>query len=120
MNQFVLDRDGIGWVPNPVLPEENFADKWRLNPRLRDAFEAWSGQVLRDLRAAADCRGLDRVVRRLSDVLGPEVARSAESFGRSHSSARETGVLTTASGSGLLVAGGSGCQLPDHTFYGRG
>ena len=124
MAQFVENRHGIGWVANPVLPAENFADKWRTNPELRTAYEAWALQVTRDLEEAAARRGLDMVVERLSDGFGPEVRKAAESFGRAHRSAREAGVLASTSGTGLLVTAGSRRTVrertvPDHTFHGR-
>ena len=124
MTQFVEDRNGIGWVPNPVLPAENFADKWRTHPERRNAYEAWALRVTRDLEEAATRRGLDMVVERLSDGFGPEVRKAAESFGRAHRSAREAGLLASAGGTGLLVPAGSGRTVReravrDHTFYGR-
>ena len=124
MSQFVENRHGIGWVPNPVLPAENFADKWRTHPERRAAYEAWAIQVTRDLEEAATRRGLDMVVERLSDGFGPEVRKAAESFGRAHRSAREAGLLASAGGTGLLVPAGSTRTVRertvrDHTFYGR-
>lgn len=124
MAQFVENRHGIGWVANPVLPAENFADRWRTNPELRTAYEAWALQAIRDLEEAATRRGLDMVVERLSDGFGPEVRKAAESFGRAHKSAREAGTLASAGVTGLLVPAGSASTVrertvPDHTFYGR-
>lgn len=39
------------YVPNPVNPEENFADKWGSNPELRENFERWLIQALADIHA---------------------------------------------------------------------
>lgn len=39
------------YVPNPVNPEENFADKWSSNPKLRDNFERWVIQARADIHA---------------------------------------------------------------------
>ena len=36
-------------MPNPVDPEEDFADKWRTNLRLQQNFEQWLMQARADL-----------------------------------------------------------------------
>lgn len=70
MADFVLP----GWprVPNPTLPTEDYADKWRNNPELEEHFYLWLAQVQADVRtlsgANADARVLEkRFALRLSD-----------------------------------------------------
>lgn len=41
-------------VPNPVNPEEDFADKWKSEPELETHFYQWLVQVQRDLEGLAD------------------------------------------------------------------
>ena len=38
MPHYIENRDGRWWVPNPVEPDENFADKWNERPARRQAF----------------------------------------------------------------------------------
>jgi len=42
-------RDGVPWIPNPVDPGENFADKWSEAPRKRELFDRWLRDIERDL-----------------------------------------------------------------------
>lgn len=45
MRSFIVEKDGIVWIPNPVIPTENFADKWREHPRKQFVFREWLNQV---------------------------------------------------------------------------
>ena len=41
MPRYIEDRDGVDWIPNPVYPEENFADRWRESSEKRQYFDHW-------------------------------------------------------------------------------
>jgi len=46
MRALVKQRDdGVWWIPNPVNPHENFADKWDDNPRKAQLFFEWLDAV---------------------------------------------------------------------------
>lgn len=45
MRDHIEKRDNIWWVPNPVNPQENFADKWAEQPRKAALFFEWLSQV---------------------------------------------------------------------------
>ncbi|MBL9020578.1 MAG: nucleotidyltransferase [Myxococcales bacterium] len=67
-------RRGIPWVPNPVNPEENFADKWAESPRKQELFVQWLIEVERDLEGLArDPRPtlIEEYVRKAYDVRLP-------------------------------------------------
>ena len=44
----------MSWVPNPVNPFENFADKWQEHPQRETWFKAWLEQVQADFADAQD------------------------------------------------------------------
>jgi hypothetical protein len=48
MDQFIQERNGKAWIPNPVNPEENFADKWAEVPKKRENFYAWLKKARQD------------------------------------------------------------------------
>lgn len=48
MDQFIQERNGKAWIPNPVNPEENFADKWAEVPKKRENFHAWLKKARHD------------------------------------------------------------------------
>jgi hypothetical protein len=54
MPRFIESRNGISWVPNPVNPMENFADKWHENPQRELKFRKWLRQVAEDLKKALE------------------------------------------------------------------
>lgn len=45
----IEQRDGEYYIPNPVNPMENFADKWREHPSRKEAFYYWIGELKQDL-----------------------------------------------------------------------
>lgn len=50
MDNFIEERGETPWVPNPVNPDENFADKWAKNehPRRKEVFKEWLDKARRD------------------------------------------------------------------------
>lgn len=52
MPKHIRTRDGHAWIPNPVNPLENFADKWREHPERETKFRDWLKQVRADLNEA--------------------------------------------------------------------
>lgn len=122
LTQFVDNREGVEWVANPVLPKENFADRWRTHPERRRAFKKWASQFAEDLDDTAAQRGLDRVVARLEVGFGDGVRIAAKDLGMTYRSGRETGLLASAGGTGLLASakgGTNGARVRNHNFYGR-
>ncbi len=41
MQKFIHSKDGVVWIPNPVNPQENFADKWAEAPEKQHNFFLW-------------------------------------------------------------------------------
>jgi hypothetical protein len=86
-------RPGPPYVPNPVHPAEDYADKWAKDPRLELNFRAWHAQASRDLEhlpLMADAISLKKATRhalrvdlgdedldRLGHSLTPSVAKVA-------------------------------------------
>lgn len=52
MSKHITKQDNVSWVPNPVNPLENFADKWREHPQREKKFKQWLQQVHSDLENA--------------------------------------------------------------------
>ena len=53
MPDYIEQRDGKWWIPNPAHPDENFADKWNEDPALKKAFLDWLHLLQSDLATAA-------------------------------------------------------------------
>lgn len=108
---------GKWWIPNPVNPEENFADRWNDYPQRADRFFEWLRLVEADLGAAEQKTGIANFSEALSPVFGDEVVRkSIERFGRSMDAAQQSGNLKMATNTGTL--GSAGSAVPKNTWFG--
>ena len=56
-----IRRDGP-WIPNPLNPKEDFADRWK-DSRYRDNFDAWYRQV------TADIANLPKLIGRMPEIV---------------------------------------------------
>jgi hypothetical protein len=73
MGNFIENREGRWWVPNPAHEEENFADKWNEYPERRNAFVVWRNglsALLSDV-VQLEGKGLPAVAARCPRVSAP-------------------------------------------------
>ena len=49
MTDNIFVKDGVFWIENPVMPAENYADKWTQYPERREAFFAWVIRARKEL-----------------------------------------------------------------------
>jgi hypothetical protein len=116
--------DGHFYIPNPVNPKENFADRWNEDPERAKHFLTWVQRLDRDLETWI---GTEGGLYRLSESMGPAfgsdvVAKGFESYGRSQASARAAGDMAMALGSGTLVRPTTSVRsvpVRNHTFFGE-
>jgi len=110
--------DGKWWIPNPVNPKENFADKWNEFPQRAARFFEWIAMVKSDLESVLQQRGLDKVSGQLSTSFGSDIVeRSMKEYGAGIDATQQRGELKMAPGSGLLNST-SGTTVPKNTWYG--
>ena len=102
MRRAIENRDGIWWVPNPVNPRENFADKWAETPRKRDVFFEWLEAIEQEHDALLTDRGFTKVGEYLAESYGQRDASEAMT-----KYARKTGrtmeMVAAKDGSSVLV-----------------
>jgi len=116
MPELVETRNGVLWVPNPVQPDENFADRWREHPSRAQHFFEWIKAAHADFRDLGADRGIERIIEKLGSSLGEGPAsRAAERFSSRMVEKRDSNRLKVA-GTGLL--GVTGVPLRPHTFHG--
>ena len=119
MPNYILTKDGAPWIPNPVNPDENFADKWKEKPKKELNFKKWLLQIKTDLASAIHETGIHKVADRLKPAFGDRaVNESMKAMGDDFRQKRESGLLKMASGTGVLGETGS-TQVREHTFYGK-
>jgi hypothetical protein len=74
MPHFIFSMNGISWVANPVDPTENFADRWRENPRREPVFKAWLSEIRTELAALLNCDDINEISKLLVSMFGEKVA----------------------------------------------
>jgi len=73
MPDHIQDKYGVSWVPNPVNPIENFADKWEEHPQKEQNFKHWLQQVNKDLASALQHKEIRSVGNSLKSGFGEKV-----------------------------------------------
>ena len=73
MPRYIQQNDGVVWIPNPVNPLENFADKWAEHPQRAENFYKWLSEVQKDLNAALGQPDIQRAAESLKSRLGERV-----------------------------------------------
>lgn len=118
MPKYIERNDGVLWVPNPVSPKENFADKWQEHPERATKFTNWLHQVRKDIEAALQKRGTSLVADSMKAAFGEKaVNESVERLGHAYTAQREAGTLKMMAGTGILGSAGT-TPVKKHTFYG--
>ena len=87
------------FVPNPVNPEEDFADKWKNEPGLRRHYDHWYTQVVHDLNRL----GAAMTAGEVTEVFGEQFGVSL-SADRAKSLATKLAVPASAAAPSLLIA----------------
>ena len=119
MPTLVKVEDGALTVRNPIQPEENFADRWRSHPERAERFFQWIEQAHRDFAAIGKQSGVDQILKKAAETLGPRAAKRAEeTFGSGLRESRRTGQLGLAAGTATLITGAPRA-MPPHRFHGH-
>jgi hypothetical protein len=119
MPTLVEYRSGVWWVPNPVQPLENFADRWRGKPDCAERFFTWMTQAQVDFASIGEEPGVDRVLTKVAKSFGEGPARrTGVKYGIQLRDARDTGQLGMAARTGTLGAAATTRPVPRHTFHG--
>lgn len=70
MRAGITKRNGELWVPNPVNPSENFADRWKDVPRKAELFHAWLQAVEQEHRNLITPDGFSKAAEYLTEAYG--------------------------------------------------
>lgn len=117
MPRFIEVRNGIKWIPNPVNPHENFADKWQSNKQKEQNFFHWHAAFLHSLKNDSIQKGSKELGDVLKESFGSRAVNEAfNKIGTNARQLRETGNLRAAS-TGII--GSAGTLIKAHTFHGK-
>ncbi len=73
MSNFIQMKDGVEWVPNPVDPLENFADKWQEHPQRKKNFFNWMQQIREQVKQLSACDSIQECQSLLYGIFGEKV-----------------------------------------------
>lgn len=122
MTNYITCRNNQYSIPNPVMSEEDFADKWNENPEKARAFYKWVSQARKDLlEDAMNLVGLDEICDNLKHSLGDApVKRAFNKLGEESRDNRGKGALFVNGLTGTLgtVNVSSAIKVKEHTFFG--
>lgn len=123
MTDFIENRNGIYWVQNPVMPLENFADKWQDSPEKKTAFYNWIQKARYDfLTNPLSVAGIDKIGDLFKKSLGEApVKRALNKYADKMREARDNKTLySTGLLAGLATKSVKGATLiKGHTFFGK-
>ncbi|MBS7327125.1 MAG: nucleotidyltransferase [Oxalobacter sp.] len=121
MTDYIEYRKGVYWIANPVMQEENFADKWIQYPERRLAFLKWINRAQKELiDNPLNTLGIDQLIKHYSIILGDApVKRAFKNLGQSVQNARESNNLYSRGLTKGLVSSTIpvGKLVKNHTFY---
>lgn len=123
MSNYIEIRDNTYWVENPVMPEENFADKWGQYPERKDAFDRWLIRARRELISdPLKVMGLPELKEKYSAVLGEApVRRAFKSYAdEMRTLSKQNKLYSSGLMGGLSTTLSAGSQaVKRHTFFGE-
>jgi hypothetical protein len=112
-------RKVVKWIPNPVNPEENFADKWVEHPQREKNFNKWLDLVESDIQTIVQKRGLHFIAEAMKKPFGEQtVTKTFSTLGERKLNLRENGALKMTTGTGILSSVGS-VTTAAHNFHGN-
>lgn len=112
----------IKWIPNPVNPEENFADKWAEpgGERKEVNFYKWIGQVQSDIHEIISKQQVSLVMEAMKKPFGENmVKKTFVNYGDNLLKLRESGQMKMAAGTAMLGTVGR-TDVPQHKPFGNG
>lgn len=121
MPEHIEYEDDKYTIPNPVMEEENFADKWNENPNKSESFYKWLNKAKEDLiDNPMKFVGIDTIGNLFIKSLGEApVKRALNKYGEETRLSRENGNLyISGTMGGLGTATASATKVKGHTFFG--
>ncbi|MEX1275490.1 MAG: nucleotidyltransferase [Bacteroidota bacterium] len=77
MPSHITTVGGVDWIANPVNPKENFADKWALHPKQKEAFYSWLAKLIKDLESVVSCISVQDAQTIIYRIFGESVSKDA-------------------------------------------
>lgn len=120
-----IQKDSNGYmIMNPVMPLENFAEKWNQSPEKAAAFFRWLNKAKRDMiENPLSFVGLDEMSKPLNEAFGERITkRSLNAIGQQYLNERQNSNLYVSGLVGGLTVGKANEKsriVGGHTFFGE-
>lgn len=109
----VENKKGVSWVPNPVNPKENFADKWREHPQREANLKKWLQHLWQDLTLAMRRNSFQDIAEAFKPIFGERTVNEAfNRFSEENTCTSKSGQLIKLSGRLLSVLNAPHRQAP--------
>jgi hypothetical protein len=122
MPRFIVRESGGWFLPNPVEPDENFADYWNVDSSLAGHFAEWMEVAERDFAELSGTTRLDRVAGHLEKSFGSKVSEGAlRGMADDLNQARASRSVSISASTGAVLLGGEGSPLrsaKSNSFFG--
>lgn len=123
MSKYIKKSGETYFIQNPVMPEENFADKWNENPEKAQEFFGWLESAKKNiLTAPLNMQGLHKLSKSLEECFGSNVVKhSFAADGRDTKFCRENNSLYINGLTGGLktTPRDTTKKIGGHTFFGK-
>ena len=118
MKNHIVYKNGEYFVENPVNPKENFADKWKEEPKKKENFFNWITKVQSDVDSIVSSKGMFSIQNSLEKPFGKNLI--TETFSTRAKRMKELRDNNKLKMSSVGVLGSStGQEVKPHTFYGN-
>lgn len=117
LKDYIQHKDGKPVVLNPVLPAENFADKWTEKPRKKQCFEDWYKGLSTDIQSLQTLEGVD-LANKLKEIFGENPVNLAyRDMAQKSRADINSGKMTMSTQTGSWEHNSNGKISKPHTFY---
>lgn len=117
LKDYIQNKDGKLMVLNPVLPAENFADKWTEKPRKKQRFEDWYSSLSSDIQSLKTLDGVG-LANKLKEIFGENPVNLAyRDMAQKSRADINSGKMTMSTRTGLWEHNSEGKVSKPHTFY---
>ena len=128
MVNYIEKRNSFSWIPNPVNPNENFADKWLIDPKLEKTFFEWHNKFLMLLKGDSITKEFNKVPQLLNLSFGENsIKRAVNLLNVSPANDQMNGLRSTAAiissgnaftnSQGHITDQGNGIKNQPHRFH---
>lgn len=117
LKDYIQYKNGKPMVLNPVLPAENFADKWSEKPRKKRCFDDWYEKLRDDVEALKTLEGVN-LANKLKEIFGENPVNLAyREMALKDRTDINSGKMTMSITTGSWERNNEGKSSKPHTFY---